>query len=91
MYNQQYLKNVVTLEYFPEKCTGCRMCVIVCPHRVLGMQNGKASVRDRDRCMECGACMRNCAHDAVKVRPGVGCAAAIAMSALRKRKELSCG
>lgn len=28
-------------------------------------------------CMECGACAINCPVEAISVRPGVGCAAAI--------------
>ncbi len=37
-----YLKDVVTLALDEEKCVGCGMCLIVCPHAVLGMNNGNA-------------------------------------------------
>ncbi|NIP43261.1 MAG: 4Fe-4S dicluster domain-containing protein, partial [candidate division Zixibacteria bacterium] len=54
----KYLEDVVTLELDQEKCTGCRMCTAVCPHEVFRVDNGQASFRDRDACMECGACMQ---------------------------------
>lgn len=73
----RYLSNVSTLEYDSAKCTGCRMCVEVCPHRVFQMEGKKAFVTDRDLCMECGACMRNCSSGAITVQVGVGCAAAL--------------
>ncbi|HLZ20448.1 MAG TPA: 4Fe-4S binding protein, partial [Smithellaceae bacterium] len=40
MSNLLYLKNVTTLQLDGQKCTGCGMCLDVCPHNVLGM-NGK--------------------------------------------------
>jgi len=86
----KYLKNVVTLELNTEKCNGCRMCTIVCPHGVFAMNNGKSAIKDRDSCMECGACMKNCVPGAISVRPGVGCASAIILSALTG-KEIACG
>lgn len=73
----RYLKNVATLKLNAEKCVGCGMCVNVCPHRVFELQGGKAEIMDPGACMECGACMKNCAFSAVSVSPGVGCAAAI--------------
>ncbi|RPJ02579.1 MAG: 4Fe-4S dicluster domain-containing protein [Deltaproteobacteria bacterium] len=72
-----YLKDVVTLALDAEKCVGCGMCVIVCPHRVFSMPNGTACIENRDACMECGACAQNCPVEAVTVSSGVGCAAAI--------------
>ncbi len=77
-----YLKNVVTLSLDREKCTGCGMCGIVCPHGVLALAGGKAAIADRDSCMECGACARNCPADAVSVKTGVGCATAVINSML---------
>ena len=85
-----YLKDVVTLDVIPEKCTGCRMCLLVCPHDVLAMTNGRVCIDDRDACMECGACARNCPTGAVTVRSGVGCAAAIINAALGRDKSPCC-
>ena len=74
-----YLKNVATLAYDAEKCTGGRRCTEVCPHAVFEMREGKAHIIDRDRCMECGACALNCEFGALALGSGVGCAAAIIM------------
>lgn len=73
----RYLSGVSTLQYDASKCTGCGMCAVVCPHRVFRMDGKKAHVTERDLCMECGACMRNCASGAIAVQTGVGCAAAL--------------
>jgi len=73
----RYLENVVTLELDAEKCTGCKRCLQVCPHAVFEMHDRKARIADRDACIECGACAKNCAAGALSVDAGVGCAAAI--------------
>ncbi len=73
----KYLSNVTTLQYAPDKCTGCGRCVEVCPQRVFEMRDKRAAFTDRDLCMECGACALNCDFGAITVRSGVGCAAAI--------------
>lgn len=86
----RYLKNVVTLEYDPAKCTGCGRCQEVCPHAVFAMDGDKAVMTDRDSCMECGACSRNCAYGAIMVRAGVGCAWAITRSKLLKTEVACC-
>ncbi len=84
-----YLKDVVTLKLDEEKCVGCGVCLIVCPHAVLRRANGKIQIGKRDACMECGACSQNCPVKAVTVRAGVGCATAVINSALG-RKNCSC-
>ncbi len=83
MMAMRYLENVVTLQLDESKCTGCRMCMMVCPHGVFAMEDGKAHIVDRDACMECGACKRNCAFGAIEVKAGVGCAYAVIQGALR--------
>lgn len=85
-----YLKDVVTLDLDPEKCTGCGMCLIVCPHRVFRMYNGCAEITNRDACMECGACARNCPSEAVSVQTGVGCAAAVINASLGRSGDACC-
>ena len=73
----RYLEDVITLEYNQERCIGCGMCAIVCPHTVFTVRDGKAAVTGRDHCMECGACMRNCPAGAIEVEAGEGCVRAI--------------
>ncbi len=85
-----YLKDVVTLELDQEKCVGCGMCLTVCPHAVLEMNNGNAVIQDKDLCMECGACARNCPTEAITVQAGVGCAAALINAAVGGNAS-SCG
>lgn len=90
MIGLRYLSDVVTLEYDSSKCSGCTLCVQVCPHAVFEMHAGKAVLVDRGACIECGACGLNCPDDAIRVRPGVGCAAGIMKSWLRGDPEPSC-
>ena len=85
-----YLQDVVTLRLDIEKCTGCGLCLEVCPQAVLAMDNGRAGIGDRDACMECGACAMNCPFDAIFVQAGVGCAAAVINSALGRQGGACC-
>ena len=90
MFGLRYLPGVVTLQLDDDRCNGCRMCVLVCPHTVFEMTDEKARIADRDACMECGACAMNCPEEAVKVDAGVGCAAAVIEGAFRGT-EPTCG
>ncbi len=85
-----YLRDVATLKYDRELCTGCGMCLEVCPHEVFVRSNGKVSVRDRDDCMECGACKMNCPEEAIQVDVGVGCAAAVINGLLGRESDCCC-
>jgi MinD superfamily P-loop ATPase containing an inserted ferredoxin domain len=92
MKNLVYLKDVVTLQLDENKCTGCGMCLDVCPHEVFKMNGSHAAIQNRDACMECGACSQNCPVDAIWVQSGVGCAAAVINSMLgRNGSECCCG
>lgn len=73
----RYLAGVSTLQLDEDKCMGCGMCTMVCPHTVFAKSNGKARIVDFDGCMECGACATNCPVEAIQVNPGVGCASYI--------------
>jgi len=85
-----YVKDVVTLQLNQDKCTGCGVCLDVCPHGVLVRQDGKVRIEARDLCMECGACARNCSFEAVTVKSGVGCAAAVINSVLGRSASSCC-
>ncbi|MBV9210836.1 MAG: NAD(P)-binding domain-containing protein, partial [Acidobacteria bacterium] len=45
---------------FPDRCIGCHACVEACPHDVLAIMNGIATVVARDQCMEDTACQVEC-------------------------------
>lgn len=99
MLNLEYIKDAASLSLDREACTGCGMCLTVCPHGVFEFRNGTAAASKRraveivfkDRCMECGACMMNCPAGAIAVKKGVGCAAAVIASRLAGREEITCG
>lgn len=81
----RYLPDVVTLTLDSGKCSGCGMCVAVCPRAVFQIEDHTARIADRDACMECGACQRNCPAEALSVQAGVGCATLLILRALRGR------
>ena len=54
------------------------------------MDDRKAHITDKNLCMECGACARNCPASAIQVSAGTGCAVAIIKGWLTG-KEPSCG
>lgn len=87
---QKYIQSVITLELDQEKCTGCKMCVEVCPHNVFKMNNKKAEIINKGYCMECGACEKNCPVAAINAGSGVGCAAAIYTGMIKKTAP-TCG
>lgn len=70
----RYLENVATLKLNQSLCIGCGRCLEVCPHQVFLLAERKASLQDKDACMECGACALNCPVKAITVDAGVGCA-----------------
>lgn len=92
MTSLRYLDNVVTLQLDEEKCIGCGLCAIVCPHGVFEVEERQARIIDRDACIECGACAGNCPVEALNVKAGVGCASAIIHGWLTgKEPNCDCG
>ena len=87
----RYLDGVTTLRLEADRCTGCRLCTEVCPHAVFVIEDRRARIADRDACMECGACARNCEARAITVQSGVGCAEALINQALGRQGECCCG
>ena len=74
---QKYVRNVATLTLSAEKCTGCGLCMIVCPHGVFEIDAKGTFIADKDSCMECGVCAINCPNEAIEVCAGVGFATAM--------------
>lgn len=88
MYNAYAIN---TLQLDESRCTGCGICLDVCPHGVFAMDQRKVYLANPLGCMECGACQLNCPFQALQVESGVGCAGAMIRSALARRKEVTCG
>jgi NAD-dependent dihydropyrimidine dehydrogenase PreA subunit len=84
-----YLKNVSSLKLDEKKCVGCGMCMTVCPHAVFRMNERHVIINNLDACMECGACANNCPTEAIAVKNGVGCAAAV-INSFWGRTDSSC-
>jgi len=47
------------------RCTGCGVCVEVCPAGAIALVEGKARV-DEETCTGCGACVDACPEDAIQ-------------------------
>ena len=47
-----------------EKCTGCGVCIDVCPLEAISLNDGIAVI-DEDTCTECGLCVNVCPNDAI--------------------------
>ena len=48
-----------------EKCTGCEICIDVCPVEAIKIENNKAVISDD--CSECGICETECPNDAISL------------------------
>ena len=54
-----------------DKCDGCKMCVIVCPARVLELhrvedERKARTLPDVSGCLSCNNCMAICENDAIR-------------------------
>ncbi|MBD3309246.1 FAD-binding protein, partial [candidate division KSB3 bacterium] len=49
------------------RCTGCQICVKVCPQKILTVVDQKMAVQDESRCMGCFGCEDECPAGAVRV------------------------
>ncbi len=49
-----------------EKCSGCGLCVDICPLEAISLENDKAKV-DKDTCTECGQCVDECPNKAISI------------------------
>jgi len=49
-----------------QRCTGCGLCVEVCPMDAIHV-NGDAAVVDEALCRGCGVCANECPNDAIRL------------------------
>lgn len=53
-----------------DKCTGCGICVSMCPKQILYLDkdSGKCRVTDEKKCDRLAGCERACAAEAIKIK-----------------------
>jgi len=61
------VNKIVEIEINEKWCKGCEICVDVCPHDVLVMENGIAKVKDLESCTACNRCELQCPDFAIVV------------------------
>lgn len=57
----------MSIRIISDSCTGCTLCVKVCPFCAITMVNKKAVI-DYDKCTLCGACVDSCKFDAIELK-----------------------
>ena len=58
------------IKVIDEKCTGCTLCVKVCPFGAIVVEDKLAKI-DLTKCTVCGACVEACKFDAIEIRKAV--------------------
>ncbi|MBU2234816.1 MAG: 4Fe-4S binding protein [Proteobacteria bacterium] len=61
-------RDLITYSVDAEKCTGCMVCVKVCPTGAASGERKKVHVIDQAKCTKCGACRESCKFDSIIVR-----------------------
>ena len=60
-------KALITYSINPDKCTGCGLCIKVCPTQATSGEKKKPHTINNDLCTRCGACIESCKFDAITV------------------------
>lgn len=61
------MSNNDAIKVINEKCTGCTLCVKVCPFGAITMVSKKAVI-ELSKCTLCGVCVEACKFDAIVIR-----------------------
>jgi len=48
-----------------KKCKNAKACIQVCPVSVFAEEKGKVVVKHPEKCIQCGACVASCPHEAI--------------------------
>ncbi|MCK4777862.1 MAG: 4Fe-4S binding protein [Actinomycetia bacterium] len=51
----------------PKECSGCGICVDVCPNGILDLDEDIAVVINEESCDGCGICVEECAMGAIVI------------------------
>jgi pyruvate formate lyase activating enzyme len=65
-HNPESISKVPHIQWFKNKCIGCKTCIKVCPQRALSFdENG--IIIDRNKCDICGICVEECPSTALNM------------------------
>jgi len=67
--NDLGVKGGYIIDYKPDACISCGVCVKACREGALTMVDGKV-VLDKDKCNNCGRCVKACPADSWNYEPG---------------------
>ncbi|MCQ2525493.1 MAG: 4Fe-4S binding protein [Lachnospiraceae bacterium] len=67
--NDLGVKGGYLIDYKPEDCISCGVCVKACREGALSMADGKV-VLDKEKCNNCGRCVKACPADSWNYEPG---------------------
>ena len=51
-----------------EKCSGCNICVDICPLDVFALEDGSPKVVFEEECWHCNSCVLDCPSEAISLR-----------------------
>ena len=60
-------KALVEYQILKSKCTGCGVCLKLCPEKAISGKKDKLHVIDNSKCIRCGVCLDSCRHGAIKM------------------------
>lgn len=58
-------RELITFRIIPDRCTGCQMCVKVCPTNAIIGPRSEPHNLDQSKCIKCRSCYEICRFDAV--------------------------
>lgn len=67
--NDLGVKGGYLIDYKPEDCISCGVCVKACREGALSMVDGKVVI-DKEKCNNCGRCVKACPADSWNYEPG---------------------
>jgi len=57
------MEKAMAIKINNDKCTGCGVCVDICPVQAIKIENQKAIINEE--CVECAACIDQCPNQAI--------------------------